>query len=124
MVEAGTLCTNADVVKKAGLNANSTASAEAYTNVFILQAEAFFSVNAKYDFVANYASLPTNMKEFLRDGVSSYAAIMVINYDMSGYTSRVEAQVMLDLNWSIVVEVINLLRDDKFRTFVQKGNTG
>jgi hypothetical protein len=121
MVEAGTLCTNANVELKSGLNANSTADAEAATNVYIKEAEGFICASARYDFVTNYATVSTIGKEFLRDVASSLAAIKVINYDMGGFTSRTEAQTMLDINYAVVVEGINLLRDDKYRDFIKSG---
>jgi len=121
MAEAGTLCTNGDVEKKSGSNATATADAEAYTNVYIKQAEGFVCTQARYDFVTNYASVSAIGKEFLRDVTSSLAAIKVIEYDMSGYTSRTEAQTMLDVNYAVIVECVNLLRDDKFRDFIKSG---
>jgi hypothetical protein len=87
-------------------------------------AEGTLCANSRYDWVTNYTSVSTIGKEFLRDVCSSLAAIYVINYDMSGYTSRVEAQVMLDVNWTIVREGLNLLRDDKYRAFVLSGTIG
>lgn len=121
MVEQGTLCVNADVAKKAGLNANATTIAEASTNVLIKEAEGFICASARYDFVTYYTSVSTIGKEFLRDVASSLAATKAINYDMSGFTSRTEAQTMLDINYAVVVEGINLLRDDKFKDFVKSG---
>lgn len=121
MAEAGTLCINADVVKKAGANASTTATAEAYTNVFIKEAEGFVCTQARYDLVTNYSSISAIGKEILRDIVSSLAAVKAINYDMSGFTSRTEAQVMLDANYNTAVEGINLLRDEKYRAFIITG---
>lgn len=121
MTEAGTLCINADVEKKAGASASSTADAEAYTNVYIKMAEGFICAQSRYDWVTNYASLSTIGKEFLRDLCSSLAALYVVNYDMSGYTSRTEAQVMLDVNYTMVVDGINLIRDDAFKDFIKTG---
>ena len=88
MAEAGTLCGNADVAKYAGANANTTANAEAYTNVYIKEAEGFICAQSRYDWVSDYTSVSTIGKEFLRNVTAAYAAIMVIEYDMSGYTSR------------------------------------
>lgn len=121
MAEAGTLCINADVEKKAGASASSTADAEAYTNVFIKQVEGYICTMAKYDFVTNYSSLSTIGKEFLRNLASSYTAVLVINYEMSGYTSRTEAQTMLDVNYSIVTEGMNLVSDENFVEFIKTG---
>jgi hypothetical protein len=122
MVEQGTLCVNADVVKKAGLYANTTAAAEAATNVYIKEAEGFLSAMTRYDWVTNYASISAIGKEILRDAVSSHAAIAVINFDMGGFTSRTEAQTMIDVNYTKVVDCINILNDDKGRSFTIKGS--
>ena len=121
MVEAGTLCINADVEKKSGLYGNATADAEAYTNVYIKMAEGFVCAQARYDYVTNYASVSAIGKEFLRNIVSSLAAWYVINYEMGGYTSGSESQVMLDINYATVVEGVKLLRDDKYKSFILSG---
>lgn len=123
MTEGGTLCINADVVKKAGANANSTAVAEASTNVLIKESEGFVCTSCRYDYVTNYTSVSTIGKEILREAVSSHAAIKAIMYDMSGFTSRTEAQTMLDVNYSIFVDCMNILNDDKGKAFILAGST-
>jgi hypothetical protein len=115
-----TLCTSGAVKIKAGTN-SPTLTAGEYTDLINL-AEGFFSVNSRYDWVSNYAGLSDRGKKILQDGVSSYAAMFVINKDMSGFTSKEEAQTMLDINWSIVAEIIKLVRDDKFKEFIIKGS--
>jgi hypothetical protein len=115
-----TLCTSGAVKLKAGANAPTLTAAQ-YTDL-INKAEAFAAVQARYDWVTNYAALPDLAKNFLQDLTSSHAAIAVINNDMSGFTSRMEAQTMLDVNYSKVVDNTNMLRDDKFKTFLVKGS--
>jgi len=121
MAEAGTLCINEDVEKASGANASATADVEAYTNVYILMAEGFVCAQSRYDWVTNYAGISAIGKEFLREITSSWAAIKVINYNMANYSTKIESQVMLDVLWSVVTEGINLLRDEKFRTFILNG---
>lgn len=116
---AETLCNSGAVVLKAGKNAAVLTIAQ-YTQL-INQAECFINVNSKKDWVAAFASLPTDTKNLLQDACSSFAALSVINYDMSGFTSRTEAQVMLDVNWNRTVEIINLLKEDKFKDFTTTG---
>ena len=122
MAEEGTLAIREDVLKFAGANANTTATAEEYTNVYIKMAEGFVCVSARYDYVTNYASVSAIGKEHLRIATAAYAAMKVIEYDMSGFTSKEEAQTMLDVLFSFVVEGVNLLRDEKFRSFILKGD--
>jgi hypothetical protein len=121
MVEAGTLCTNANVEFFTGAKGSATADAEAFTNVSIKMAEGFVCTASRYDWVTNYASVSLVGKELLRNATAAWAAIIGINYDQSGYTSKEESQCMIDVCWSMVVETINLLRDDKYREFVLNG---
>lgn len=123
MAELGTLCSNTDVEKLSGANASSTSDAEAYTNVYIKAAEGFICAYTRYDWVTNYSSVSTIGKEALRLVTAAYAAIMVINYDMSGFSSRTEAQTMIDILYTIVVDNINLIKEEKAREFVLQGTT-
>lgn len=122
MAEAGTLTTNAEVGYKAGASKSTVSSAEAYTNVFIKEAEAQLSAAARYDWVTNYASVSAIGKEILRDAASSYAAVQVINYDMSGFTTRQEALIMVNILWAGFQKVINLLeKDNNYKDFILTG---
>ena len=117
MVEAGTLCTQPDVEKKAGAFANATAVAEAYTNVLILEAEGAICTACRYDLVTNYASLTAIAKEYLRDLASSYTAVMVMQYDMTGLKTE-EAMSIVNINWAIFMAGIKRLEQDNYREFL------
>jgi hypothetical protein len=121
MAELGTLAVNADVVEEAGVNANATYTAEAYTNKYIKKAEGLLCEVARYDFVTNYASVSTIGKEALRDAVSSYAAFKCIKQDMSGYTSRQEALIMINMLWAAWIETIKRFADNKYKDFILTG---
>ena len=122
MTEGGTLAINADVKYKAGANASTVSIDEAYTNVFIKMAEGKLCLDTRFNWVANYASVSTIGKEILRDAVSSYAAVLAMNYDMSGYTSRQEALIMINILWAGYAETINLLKkDNTYKEFILSG---
>jgi len=122
MVEAGTLCINANVLYKAGKNHNTTYSAEAYTNVYIKLAEGKICLDTRYDWVTNYASVSTIGKEILREAVASYTAIDVINADMSGFTSRQEALTMINVLWAKYREIVNHInKDNNYKEFILSG---
>lgn len=122
MVEAGTLCTNANVQYEAGANASATSKVEAYTNVYILKAEGKICLDTRYDWVTNYASVSTIGKEILREAVSCYAAIAVINYDMSGFTTRQEAVIMINILWARYIDIVKrIVGDNKYKDFILTG---
>jgi len=113
---AWTLCASEAAIRKAGLNANSTiiASGAALTD-WSNQAEAWINTETREDWVAGYATVNTNFQEVLGDVCSSKIAINIINYDMSGFTSRAEAQTMLDVNSDIVRKGIGFLKEQEIK---------
>lgn len=117
MVEAGTLCIITDVEKFAGANCSATSKAEDYTNVYILEAEGLISAAGRYDFVTNYTLLTAIGKEFLRNAAASLAAISVIMYDMSGFTTRIEAEDMVNVLWAKWRTMLKIITDQKFETW-------
>jgi hypothetical protein len=122
MAELGTLAVNADVVEEAGLYANATYTAEAYTNKYIKKAEGKICLDTRYDWVTNYASVSTIGKEILREAVSCYAAIHCIKQDMSGYTSRQEALTVINVLWAMYSDIIaKIVKDNKYREFILDG---
>ncbi len=93
---AGTLCTLADARNKAGANASSTGSNESLVSDFVLQAESFVNVSTKKNWTDIYSTLNDDVKFILNQIVSNLAAIDIITHDMAGYSSRVEAETMIN----------------------------
>lgn len=123
MAEEGTLCINGDVLKKAGSRASSTSTAEAYTNVYIKEAEGQLCTAARYDWVTNYSSISTIGKEILRDAASSYAAALAIAYNTNGFNSTQEALAIVNILWAGFEKCIRLLeKDNKYKSFILTGD--
>lgn len=94
-----TLCSSGAVVLKAGVNAKNLTTAQ-YTQL-INQSESFISAISRYDWVANFAGLSTNLKLILEDTCSARAAVFVLNNDTSALTSA-EAQFRINVLWASV----------------------
>lgn len=122
MVEEGTLCVNADVLKKAGVKASSTSTAEAYTNFYIKIVEGQVCLAAKYDFVSEYANLSSIGKEILRDAVSSGAAVLASNYDTDSFVDSQAFLTLTNILWASYQRVLNLLeKEDDYKEFIITG---
>lgn len=122
MVEAGTLAINANVTYEAGANASATSAAEAYTNIYIKKAEGKICLDTRYDWVTNYSDVSAIGKEILREAVSCYAAIAVINYDMSGFTTRQESLTMINILWARYADIVKrIVADNKYKEFILSG---
>lgn len=120
MADTGIFATTAEIGYKAGANASTTSKAEAYTNSFIAQAESYINTRTLYNWSDAYATLNADVKNILKEAGSSLAAIYVIQYDMSGFSSRQEALIMCNILYARVEECCKLLEKEVNRTFVQE----
>lgn len=99
---------------KAGANASSVALASgAILQKFSDQAEAVINAATRKDWVTDYSGVGSNFTGILDDTAAALAAMNVINYDMSGFTSRAEAQTMLDVLRDQVNRNLEILKDEK-----------
>lgn len=121
MAEEGTLCVNADVVKLAGAQVNTTYIAEAYTNEYIKSVEGIICARARYDFVTNYSSISTIGKQFLKNLTASGAAMKAITQDLSDFPGQSKGEILLDALALDFNNGLNLLMDDKFKVFIKEG---
>lgn len=119
MADTGIFCTTAQVARKAGANASAVSVAEAYTNDFVSQAEAKINAETNYNWSDAYAGLNADVKGILSEAASNLAAIYVIQYDMGGFSSREEAETMLDVLYALYRDAIKILRDKNQAEFIQ-----
>ena len=118
MADTGIFATTTEIQRKAGANASATSKAEAYTNDFITQAESLINCMCRYNFSDNYSTLNADVKGILKEVASNLAAIYVIQYDMSGYTTRTEAEDMINVLRDGALRGISILRDKKVVDFI------
>jgi len=111
--------TRNDVQRKAGRNSSSTANTTAYTNVYALELESMVNVFCRFNFSDAWtAGLNPDVKWLLTEVTTNLAAIYVINWDMSGYTSREEAKTMINNLREAAMRALSILRDKKQQDFI------
>ena len=122
MATTGTLCSDADVAALAkNMSADIDNGDTAETDLWIVEAEGIIMAVSRYDFVGNYASLDATAKLILRGCAASLAVIPAITYDMSGFTSRVEAEDMINIYRDRANMILGILRDIKVREWIING---
>ena len=117
MVDTGIFATTLECQERAGANASSVANTEAYINSYIAQAESLINVMTLKNWSDIYSTLNADVKKILTVAASAYVANKIINFDMGGFTSREEAQTMLDVNKDDFLEAVSVLRDIVKRKF-------
>lgn len=109
-------CTSGQIIRRAGLYANTVAVASgSLLSDYCDAAEAFVSSATRRDWVTTSGTVGTNFVKILGDTVAMIAAKDVINYCMDGYTSRSEAQTMLDVLNDKINKNITLLDKDQYK---------
>src|SRR3990167_10200819 len=116
MVWSGTFATELDCQYKEGKNV-STGITETIRNSFILQAESLINAVTRFNWTDAYASLNADVKYILTEAASNLVAMYSINYDMSAYASRNEAETMLNLLRDKALLCLALLEDQKVKIF-------
>ena len=120
MADTGIFCTNAEIIQKAGLYANATATAVAWTDVLITQVESLINVESEYNWSDNYAALNADVKKLLTLAASNMAAVYIINYAPNVWSIST-ATFKLNLLWSAYNDAIKLLREtDKNQIFMRE----
>jgi len=86
-----------------------------------VQAEAFICNLIRYDAVTNWALIGAIEKLMMTELVLRTIAVAAISYDMAAYTSRIEAENMVNLHLYRINEITKLLSDQKVLTHIQAG---
>jgi hypothetical protein len=119
MADTGIFATTAEVGYKVGAKCSATSKAEAYVNSYMTQAESFINASTKYNWSDVYTTLNVDKKGILKEAASDLAAIYAIQYDMSGFTSRAEAELMIKVLYKRAMDCIKILNDQKVEDFVR-----
>ena len=82
------------------------------------QAESEINAATRYNWSDAYSGLNVDVKGILKEAASNLAAIYVIQFDMSGYTSRIEAEDMINVLRDGYLRCLSILRDIKAQTFM------
>jgi len=117
MADTGIFATTAEVQRKTGANASSTANVEAYINQFMTEAESTINTLCRYDFSTAYPNLKDQVKAILKDVASSMAAMSVINYDLDAI-GRNTAETMLNVLSNTINRGLSLLKNKENQDFI------
>ena len=113
-----TFCTVAEVGYKAGSGKSATSAAEAYVLAYAKGVESYINTVTRYNWSDAYGALDVDVKYLLNEIQANLTAIYVISYDMTGYSSLGEAQVLINVLWERAQECIKLLMDKKNEDFI------
>lgn len=118
MAHTGIFATSDEILVKAGENVDATGSTEARINALCLQVESLINCVSRYNWSDAYGDLNADVKGILSEVESNLVAIYLIQFNMAGYTSRVEGEDMINVLRDGALRGLSLLRDKKVVDFI------
>jgi hypothetical protein len=118
MVHTGIFATAAECASKAGEKVDATGWTEANINQWCAESESLINIATRYNWSDAYAGLNADVKKILTEVSSNLVAIYGISYNLAGYTSRVEAEDMVNILRDAALRGIAILRDKKAQDFM------
>jgi hypothetical protein len=115
------VCSYENYIDKVGANANATAKTPLVASRFVALAEAIVNTRTQKNWSEAYASANTNFKKMLSAAVACWASVDGINYDMSGYDSRLEAEGMKRTNMLQAELLIQEIKDSDIQGVIING---
>ena len=82
------------------------------------QVESLINVSTTYNWSDAYATLNVDVRGILKEVATNLAAMYVIQYDMSGFSSRIEAETMLDVLREGALRGMSILRNKNPQEFM------
>lgn len=119
MVHSGIFATKAEIDVKVGENVDTTGYTETNINNSCLQAESFINCVCRYNFSDAYTTLNADVKGILSEMEACWVAIDFISYNMANYTSRIEAEDMINLQWAKFNKLLKVLQEQMTITFIR-----
>lgn len=117
MAHSGIFATSDEILVKAGENYD-TSITEARINTLCLEAEAEINCVTRYNWSDAYSGLNADVKHILSEAESNLVAIYIITFNMSGFTSRTEAEDIINVLRDGYLRCISILRDKKVQDFM------
>lgn len=106
----GIIVTEAEINFMAGENVNSTGNSITNKNALTSQIEAYLSNLVKFNIVTNWNSLDSTLKVLFTEYAARYCAKQIISFNPSGFTSRIEAEDMINIHlyrMKLIEDILN-----------------
>ena len=119
MAHEGIFATSDEILVRAGENYD-TSITEARINDLAAQSESVINAMTRYNWSDAYSTLNADVKRILSETSACLAANAIIAFNMSGFTSRIEAEDMINVNRDTALRNLSILRDKKVQRFMQE----
>jgi|TARA_Y100000310_G_scaffold288906_1_gene314962 hypothetical protein len=117
MAHTGIFATSDEILSRAGENYDTTFS-EAKINDLAAQSESVINATCRKNYSDTYSALNADVKRLLSSCSAAFCAIYIVSFNMSGFTSRTEAEDIINVQRDSFLRDLSLLRDKKVQDFI------
>ncbi|MDA1338534.1 MAG: hypothetical protein O2871_04170 [bacterium] len=118
MVFSANIVTVAEMQFMAGENRDATGDVDA-NHIFLQDyAEAYLSGLLKFNLSTGFSALTAGIKVIITEWAARFAGMELIRFNMAGYTSRVEAEDMINIHTYRMRQIEKLLEDASIQDFI------
>ena len=120
MVYTAVIVTVLEMQFMAGENVDATGDVEANHTVLQNYAEGYLSALINDDVAANFSGYNSETKQMISEWAARMAGNALIKFNMAGYTDRVEAENMVNMNLFRMAQIEKLLEKGRTKTTLGK----
>lgn len=117
MAHTGIFATSDEILVRAGENYD-TSITEARINDLAAQSESIINVVSGYNWSDAYSGLNADVKRILSSCSAAFCAMHIVAFNMAGYSSRVEAEDIINVQRDSFLRDLSILKDVKKREFM------
>jgi|TARA_R100000501_G_C2626814_1_gene120579 hypothetical protein len=118
MAHEGVFATSDEILVRAGENVDATGATEVRINDLASQSESIINCITRFNWSDAYAGLNADVKRILSSASAAWCAVHLVSFNMNGYTTRVEAEDMINVQRDSFLRDVGLLRDKKVKEFM------
>jgi len=118
MAYSANIVTVAEMQFMAGENVDATGDVEANHITLQNNAEGYLSNLLKFNLTSGFSGLTAGLKEIITEWAARYAGKQLILYNMAGYTTRQEAEDMINVHVFRMGQIEELLNKADVQDFL------
>ena len=115
---AFTIVTVAEMQFMAGENVDATGDVTANHQFLHDYAASYLSGLIKFEVIANFSSITTNLQFLITEWAARFAGMQLIAFNMAGFTTRVEAEDMINIHIYRMDIIEKLLNQASIQDFI------
>ena len=112
-----TIVTVAEMQFMAGENVDATGDVTANHQFLHDYAAGYLSSLIKFDLITGWSGLTANIKFLFTEWAARFAGMQLISFNMAGYTSRIEAEDMINIHFERMEQIVKILNESSVQDF-------